>query len=78
MSLRKMGKFQTENLSYENVMKYYFRIRQSGGVAKLDYHQPEYDSHYTKSGNMYYNRDWLYRRHSLKNKKNLMSQISLF
>jgi hypothetical protein len=27
---------------------------------------------------MYYNRDWLYRRHSLKNKKNLMSQISLF
>jgi len=32
MSLRKMGKFQTENLSYENVMKYYFRIRQSGSV----------------------------------------------
>jgi len=31
-SLRKMGKFQTENLLHENVMKYYFRIRHSGSV----------------------------------------------
>jgi len=52
MPLRKLGKFQTEN---KTIWK----------CAKLDYHHPEYDSHYTKRGNTYCNRDWFYRRHSL-------------